>query len=628
MAKIAWFCFLLIVGTIHSVIAAEPVVSKFSEQYQAFTSKLTLEPKQVLSDLLNKPPSDGMSHTEKAEYYAILSDTHYALTHPKDAIDSAQKGLSYIKKDSEPWLYHNLKLIEATALEMAGMPLDVLKAVNDAIQWAKNNGDEDTYLLGLYVRGSLFITLNEYSAAAENFLEAYNRTTHEYGKISKANIAAMLGVMYENRGDYQLAIPYFAEAVAHARKNNEPLNLSIVLYGLGSANFYAGNITIGEAQLNESAVIAHSLGDEQGVGYALMKLAQISIAQQDYGLAEKQLQKAADIFARTENVPMDFQVARSLFVVALASGDYEKAQEYRDHAMRLVDPQTMPSDAIQLATLEGRLAAGQGDFAQAYGHVSRALKLSELYNENRSSEQIHRIRAIYEVRESEQANRLLEHQNRSQRFALEAQEQRNVYLWSFSGIALLVCCLLGVMIFRVKAQSRALSTLAITDHLTGLYNRRHIIEQLNIQVSAAQRYHYDLCVAIIDLDFFKKINDSYGHAVGDKVLVAFSQVCSDNLRNTDLIGRIGGEEFLVVLPHTSLQDGYSTLDALRRKMAKVSEIVGINEFTISASIGLTINAKDLDGMQLMANADTALYLAKSQGRDQVVVHPTSSSMSS
>ena len=544
MAKIAWFCFLLFVGTIHSAIAAEPVVSKFSEQYQAFTSKLTLEPKQVLSDLLNKPPSDGMSHTEKAEYYAILSDTHYALTHPKDAIDSAQKGLSYNKKDSEPWLYHNLKLIEATALEMAGMPLDVLKAVNDAIQWAKNNGDEDTYLLGLYVRGSLFITLNEYSAAAENFLEAYNRTTHEYGKISKANIAAMLGVMYENRGDYQLAIPYFAEAVAHARKNNEPLNLSIVLYGLGSANFYAGNITIGEAQLNESAVIAHSLGDEQGVGYALMKLAQISIAQQDYGLAEKQLQKAADIFARTENVPMDFQVARSLFVVALASGDYEKAQEYRDHAMRLVDPQTMPSDAI------------------------------------------------------------------------EAQEQRNVYLWSFSGIALLVCCLLGVMIFRVKAQSRALSTLAITDHLTGLYNRRHIIEQLNIQVSAAQRYHYDLCVAIIDLDFFKKINDSYGHAVGDKVLVAFSQVCSDNLRNTDLIGRIGGEEFLVVLPHTSLQDGYSTLDALRRKMAKVSEIVGINEFTISASIGLTINA------------DTALYLAKSQGRDQVVVHPTSSSISS
>jgi diguanylate cyclase (GGDEF)-like protein len=95
-----------------------------------------------------------------------------------------------------------------------------------------------------------------------------------------------------------------------------------------------------------------------------------------------------------------------------------------------------------------------------------------------------------------------------------------------------------------------------------------------------------------------------------------------------LIGRIGGEEFLVVLPHTSLQDGFSTLDALRRKMAKVSGIVGIHEFTISASIGLTINAKDLDGMQLMANADTALYLAKSQGRDQVVVHPMSSSMSS
>ncbi|WP_240919796.1 tetratricopeptide repeat-containing diguanylate cyclase [Paraglaciecola sp. 20A4] len=628
MAKIVWFCFLLIIGTIHSVIAAEAVVSKFSDQYQSLTLKLTLEPKNVLSDLLNNPPSEGTGNTAKAEYYAILSDTHYALTHPKDAIDSARKGLSYIKKDSEPWLYHNLRLIEATALEMAGKPIEGLKIVNDAIQWAKTNGDEDTYLLGLYARGSLFITLNEYSASAESFLKAYARTTHESGKISKANIAGMLGVMYEKRGDYLLAIQYYAEAAAHARKNNEPLNLSIALFGLGSANFHAGNLAIAQAQLSESADIADALGDEQGVGYALQQMGQISIEQQDYKLAEQRLGKAAAIFARTENIPMDFQVARSLFIVALATADYAKAQTYRDSAKAYLDQQTMPVDTIEFATLEGRLAAALGDFPQAYGHVSRGIELSKLYYESRNKEDIHRVREIFNVRESEQANRLLEHQNRIQRLALEAQEQRNMYLWSFSGIALLVCCLLGVMVYRVKAQSRALSTLAITDHLTGLYNRRHIIEQLDRQVSAAQRYHYDLCVAIIDLDFFKKINDSYGHAVGDSVLVAFSQVCSDNLRNTDLIGRIGGEEFLVVLPHTSLQDGYSTLDGLRRKMVKVSQIVGIKEFTVSASIGLTINAKDLDSMQLMANADTALYLAKSQGRDQVVVHPTDSSISS
>jgi len=628
LVKIIWFCISLIIGTIPCVIAAQAVVSGFSEQYQTLTSTLTSQPQQVLSELLSKPPSVNTSDPSKAEYYAILSDTYYALTYPQKAIDSARKGLSFITQQNEPWLYQNIKLIEATALEMAGKSIEALQAVNDAIVWAQDNEDEDTFLLGLYVRGSLFISLSEYSAAAESFLEAYDRTTHNTGKISKANIAGMLGVMYEKRGDYELAIPYYAEAVAHARKHNEPLNLSIVLFGLGSANFYAGNVVVGEAQISESADIARALGDEQGVGYALKQLAQISIEQQDYALAEQRLRAAADIFARSENISMDFQVSRSLFIVALATGDYQKAQKYRDSAISFLMPETMPADAIQLAILEGRLAAAQGDFSAAYGLATRALKLSESYNESRSSEQIHRVRAIYKVRASEQANRLLEHQNRLQRFALEAQEQRNLYLWSFSGITVLVCCLLGGMVYRVKAQSRALSTLAITDSLTGLFNRRHIIEQLERQVNAAQRYKYDLCVAIIDLDFFKKINDSYGHGVGDRVLVEFSRICSDNLRKSDLLGRIGGEEFLVLLPHTTLQDGYNTLDGLRRKLAKVSDVLGITELSISVSIGLTSYGQGIDGMQLMANADTALYQAKTQGRDQVVVHSTSTSTNS
>lgn len=626
--KCVWVCILLLVGAMPSAIAAEAVVFEFSKQYEALTLQLNSEPQQVLTELLAIPPSADTSDAQKAEYYAILSDTYYALTYPQKAIESARQGLAYINKQREPWLYHNLRLIEASALEMAGKPFEALNKVDAAIGWAQENEDEKTYLLGLYVRGSLFSSLNEYNAAAESYLEAYNQTTYYTGKTSKANIAGMIGVMYENRGDYALAIPYFAEAVAHARKNDESLNLSIVLYGLGSANFRVGNIEIGEAQILESADIAKSLGDTQGVGYALKLLAEISIEKQDYALAEQRLHEASEIFANSENKPIDFQIAKSLFVVALAQHNYQKALRYSRIANANLDPNLMPTEAIQLTSLEGKLAAAQGDYQAAYAHSSRALTLSEKYHESRSAEQIHTVRAIYKVRASEQANQLLEHQNRLQRFALNAQEQRNMYLWSFIAVVLLVCCLLAVMVYRVKSQSRALVKLATTDDLTGLYNRRYIIEQLDRQVIAANRYGYDLCVAIIDLDFFKKINDSYGHAVGDQVLLEFSSVCSENLRRTDLLGRIGGEEFLVLLPHTTLQDGYNALDSLRCKVSQMSDVVGIEGLSISASVGLTFNAPNLDGMQLMANADIALYQAKTGGRDQVIIHPTSSTSAS
>jgi diguanylate cyclase (GGDEF)-like protein len=618
---------LIALGSVKS-FAAQSVVYHFSDKYLSLTSKLVLEPQAVLSELMNSAPKETERDVVKADYYAILSDTYYALTYPQKAIDSARTGLSFISEESEPWLYQNLKLIEATALEMAGDSLEALPAVDAAVGWAKENQNEDTYLLGLYVRGSLLTSLNEYSAAAENLLQAYNRTTAEVGKISKANIAGMIGFMYANRGDYALAIPYYAETVAHARKNNEPLNLSIALFGLASANVKAGNLTLGEAQLIESADIARDLGDLQGIGYALKQLAKVSFKREKYAIAEQRLKKAAEIFVGSENRLVDFQISKSLFEVALATGQLEKAKTYRDSTKLYLDPTVMHSDTIEVAVLEAQLAAAQGDLASAYAYMKQVFSLSEKYHGARSKEQVHRLREIYRVRASEQENRLLEHQNRLQRFELNAQEQRNVYLWSFVGVMFVVCCLLGVMVYRVKAQSNALTKLAITDDLTGLYNRRYIIEQLERQVQAAKRYQYDLCVAIIDLDFFKKINDSYGHAVGDRVLIEFSDICLTNSRQSDIIGRIGGEEFLVILPHTHLQDGYNTLDNLRCKVSQITNVVGIEGLSISASVGVTFNIPEHDAMQLMANADKALYQAKTQGRDQVIIYPTSSTSDS
>jgi eukaryotic-like serine/threonine-protein kinase len=161
--------------------------------------------------------------------------------------------------------------------------------------------------------------------------------------------------------------------------------------------------------------------------------------------------------------------------------------------------------------------------------------------------------------------------------------------------------------------------LAITDGLTGIFNRRHFFALAETEFSRTRRYQHPLSALMIDIDHFKAINDSYGHATGDEVLRQVAQRCQESLRAADILGRYGGEEFAVLLPESDANAAHQAGERLGERIASQSFAVDGGNFHVTVSIGVaTADANTRNVAALLDAADQALYAAKHGGRNRVV----------
>jgi diguanylate cyclase (GGDEF)-like protein len=171
---------------------------------------------------------------------------------------------------------------------------------------------------------------------------------------------------------------------------------------------------------------------------------------------------------------------------------------------------------------------------------------------------------------------------------------------------------------KEKIHLLELEKLSVTDQLTGLRNRRYFDDNFAIERQKIKRYNNKLCLIMIDIDHFKRINDEYGHQVGDIVLKEFSELLSKNIRATDLLSRWGGEEFIILLPETSLENSMLIAEKIHTVINEYS-FSNIGELT--ASFGVSkVDPNSKSNMESFYQVDTALYQAKNQGRNRVVAY--------
>jgi diguanylate cyclase (GGDEF)-like protein len=190
-----------------------------------------------------------------------------------------------------------------------------------------------------------------------------------------------------------------------------------------------------------------------------------------------------------------------------------------------------------------------------------------------------------------------------------------------AAVALLYC--LAVLKSQVAAQTARtalFAELSRTDELTGLPNRRAASDRLQHAIAVAERYDHPLTVAVVDVDHFKRLNDTYGHAVGDQVLRDVADLMADDLRETDMVARWGGDELLVVMPDTAPGEGARSLDRSRQRVrdqviVRPSEDMPALPVTLSVGVTAWVAADTPD--TLLYRADQALYMAKDQGRNRV-----------
>ncbi len=183
-------------------------------------------------------------------------------------------------------------------------------------------------------------------------------------------------------------------------------------------------------------------------------------------------------------------------------------------------------------------------------------------------------------------------------------------------VFLIVLAMYRSHIERLHTEYEVMANLAYTDTVTSLPNRRRLYEDAYRLIALAERYGQEFCVCLFDLDHFKRLNDTHGHLVGDQVLQEVAQVVRLHLRAADLFGRWGGEEFVVLLPQTRLNDAQTALERIRLALHTIALP---NVHTITASFGIAAYLPGDTCESLLHRADQALYLAKATGRNRIVL---------
>jgi diguanylate cyclase (GGDEF)-like protein len=199
-----------------------------------------------------------------------------------------------------------------------------------------------------------------------------------------------------------------------------------------------------------------------------------------------------------------------------------------------------------------------------------------------------------------------------------------LFLLSTSVLLIIMYRMVASLMHKISVVEEQLRKNAITDVLTGLYNRRHLEDRLATEISRAHRYRQPLSCVMFDIDHFKQVNDTYGHDCGDKVLMAVAKLAKEHERASDIVARYGGEEFVMLLPNTASQAAHHVAEKLRKGIAgmQISSADG-NAVSVTASFGVTELPQHTEGgitsSELLSAVDVALYQAKSMGRNRTVV---------
>ncbi len=197
--------------------------------------------------------------------------------------------------------------------------------------------------------------------------------------------------------------------------------------------------------------------------------------------------------------------------------------------------------------------------------------------------------------------------------------EMSTHLGLYSYMLLGTLSIFSLFGWHLGTKEQNLQKIALRDALTDLYNVRFFQERLQQEIQSAQRFNTPLTLISFDLDHFKQINDTYGHPAGDEILISISQAAAKILRKHEVLARVGGEEFAALLPRSNIEDGKTTAERLRKKIASCRVKTNINKtISVTVSLGVTSLTESDTPKTFYARADSALYTAKANGRNKVV----------
>jgi len=462
-----------------------------------------------------------------------------------------------------------------------------------------------------YLRGAM-------ADALTNFQTAYRLSVQLGDEKERLEALSLIANVYADAhvAQYDRAIEYYRQLMGEYEKHGQASDIADTLFNIGNTFETKGDFAAAEMNYRRALASFQRLGQASDVAYTKRALG-LALTKQGRAAEALPMLDAAVAFYDQVHDEENAATARQFRGMAYRRvGRLAEALAELDAARRFFEREKnvrfLEKNAEEVALVNAQL----GDWRKAYDAAARHAELGQTLAATRRDEISSRLRVEFDAEKKDQENRALARENALRAVALhEAQRSRKLQIVVSALIALLAMAL-AILFWRQVVNTRRMRAMAMTDELTRLPNRRNILARAEIAFDAAKREGRAAAVIVLDIDHFKRINDTWGHAAGDAVLQAVARTCRIELRAGDEIGRIGGEEFLVVLHSATAQQAGEIAERLRVAVERLDLSSIALDLRVTISLGVWVTS-DYDTSAAIAAADSMLYRAKERGRNRV-----------
>lgn len=470
-----------------------------------------------------------------------------------------------------------------------GTGLDWLRASDDIL--AKMEGEpprkRQAQLRVIVQLGNQYFEMKDFRNAQRHYTRGLQIANGLKNVAMQSTLHFNLSLTHLETEDWALAYKHAEIASGISHKNNEPINYGNGMEVMAKALLEQGQSLEAEAYQKKALDVfrAHNLNEYVFLG--LVYLTDIYIESGKADDAESALMQARQLASYYQGAADDLEYARVQYKVAQLTGNYRQANELMERYITLI----------------------KDDFKE------------------RESAQSQRLIVEYEVESVQSKVEALALDNASKNQKLAKKDADGVLMYALALTAFLAICILAAFTALERKNRRKMHRLAMTDSLTGAPNRRSMEEAAIKLLRAQSTTPSRIGVALLDIDHFKQINDIHGHDVGDLVLKTFVDTCRPLLREGDVLGRWGGEEFLLLLPNASQDAVQHVFSRLQQALLTMECVDGDVPVRLTVSMGATLVCtaddsafgKDLIG-RAIKQADDCVYLAKGSGRNRLVMY--------
>lgn len=522
--------------------------------------------------------------------------------------------------------------------------------LEEALSVLRKLGEFRSEASTLNALGHLHHFQGNFPRALEYYLEALEVSRKYELKALEANALNGVGLVQYTLGNHQEAVKYFLRSLALKRELDDRLSQAETLTNLGMVYLELGDLA-GAAQLyRESLTIQQALGDRQGEANALRNL---GVVFQRLGRVQEALdyhQQALEIANQLGSPQIRAACLENLGRVHAALGNLDTALELLQAAKALHQELNHRLGELSALLQIGLLLGRKGQPGIAIQVLQQGLELAGELGTQKMLLEFHQAMAsvfeaehkpalaLYHLRQALDIERKLQKEQQAQRTAAllaglqvekarqeaEIERLRNIELARANReLALAIESLKEAnaeksrLLDKLRQQSAELERLARQDPLTRLHNRRYLEENLEREFAASKRYKFSLSVALVDIDHFKQINDTFSHQVGDDVLRIVGQILESGCRGVDFAARYGGEEFALVFSQTDLAGALIACERVRQRIEQHNWAALHPDLKVTVSIGVSCDSTLPNHEKLLAAADEQLYAAKRAGRNRV-----------